>query len=920
MRRTGMLVAIVTGVCSPAATVAADLPAPDAMEEVIVVGSRRAGRTVTNSAVPVDVLGADELASVSSPDMLETLQTLVPSLEVPRYAIDDGATFIRPPRMRGLSGDKILVLVNGKRRHRSALVITEGNGSNGPDLATIPGIAVRSVEVLRDGASAMYGSDAIAGVFNIQLRGQDDSGELRVRAGRYSAGDESSYDIGLHQAMPLGERGFVSFSAELADSEPTSRGTFFGLPIGRSGLTPSASAAVRGFFDHDANPLTPDKERFGPDAMTEVYDDATGELVTIFFGSDGIPDDPDTRFADNLARAEITDTPYETVWGAPALESIRSFINAGYELGNGVDLYAWANYSDSDSNGSFLYRRPGATPLAPVRTPAGAIYDPRSLYPAGFTPRFGGNVVDAGITAGVRGETANRLHYDISARWGESKLRYTLTNTLNPSLGPATPTSFRPGGLVSDEYAVGADFVKPLDMGFASDLNFAFGFEYKDEGYRLLQGDAKSWEVGPYAAADPFNFEIDEDEAAAGQNGGSVGCFIPGPQFHPMNLCHPNDPIHNVGSAGSNGFTGWGPNSVSSYDRDSWAAYVDFEADVSDRFLASLGARYERYSDFGTNFSWRAAAMWRVSDAVRLRGSAGTGFRAPTPGQLSTVNLRTNINRRGAPETRGLYPADHPASRLFSAVALEDETSRQLTFGVAAEPRDGTTIALDFYFIALDDQIWRSSDFRVSEAERGLLRDLGVPGADTLTFVSFFANDIDTESSGVELVATQSLAWKGGLTTLSAAANINRTEVVRRTNRQSDPDDPDPVFYVNDNDVFAIENSSPSYQLVLTASHVWNNAWSALVRINSYGDYELVDTFFGDTAKLDGKSFVDAEIGWRVSDRVRLTLGASNLFDEYPDPPPEFALASCCGQRYDTSTVMSWQGAFYYLRADLRWD
>ena len=187
------------------------------------------------------------------------------------------------------------------------------------------------------------------------------------------------------------------------------------------------------------------------------------------------------------------------------------------------------NYSDSDSNGSFFYRFPGLFRLVPLRTPTGEIYNPRDLYPAGFTPRFAGNVIDMSFTGGIRGEFNNGMLYDFGGRWGESTIKYTIFNTMNASLGPETPTSFRPGDLVSDESAFNADFVMPVDVGFASDLNVAFGLEYRDEGYELVEGGLKSYEQGVYAFADPFNFEIDADEAAAGQNGGSVGCFIPGP-------------------------------------------------------------------------------------------------------------------------------------------------------------------------------------------------------------------------------------------------------------------------------------------------------------------------------------------------------------------------------------------------------
>jgi len=891
--------------------------ADEAVEEIIVVGTRRQDRTATNTAVPVDVFNRQELDSVASDDMLDIIKTLVPSFQVERYAIDDGRTFVRPAELRGLSGDKVLVLVNGKRRHRSALVRTTEDGANGPDLATIPSIAIKSLEVLRDGASALYGSDAIAGVLNFNLRDSAEGGELRLQTGQFSEGNENGYLISLNQGFSLGANGFINISAELSDNDATSRGTYFGLPIGSSGLTPAESALVSGLFDHDLNPATPDQMRYGPDALTEVYDPTSGVLVTLANGSDGIPDDTDTRYADNLQFAEISNLPYVMVWGAPEREAIRTFVNAGFELSNGTELYGWANYSDSDSNGPFFHRNPSGAPFVPLRTPTGEIYNPRDRFPAGFTPRFAGNVIDMNITGGVRGEFDNGMSYDFGGRWGESTLKYTFFNTTNPSLGQATPTSFHPGDLISDESAFNADFVLPVDVGFASDVNVAFGAEFRNEGYEVVQGDPKSWEAGPYLVADPFNFEVDADEAAAGQNGGSVGCFIPGPQFDPTSLCHPGDPIHNIASYGSDGFTGYGPDSASTYDRDSWAAYFDLEADITDRFLATIAGRYEDYSDYGSNFSWRLAALLQVSETLRLRASAGTGFRAPTPGQISTTNIRTAV-RRGTGRTFALFPPQHAASQMFGAVPLTDETSTQFTLGIAAEPTDQLTVTLDYYFIALDDRIWQSSILNISSTQAAELQALGVPSAQTLTGIYFFTNDMDTETSGIDLVATYNIDWGGSDTTISLAANVNNTEVTRRTNRQTDPLDPDPVYFLNDADVFEFENGDPEFRTNLTARHSWGNGITASLRGNWYGDYKLANDSLSTIEDMSGKVFWDADVTWDASDTLSLSFGGNNIFDEYPDFTPSFN--SCCGQVYDTSSVMSWQGSYYYVRGVLRWD
>jgi iron complex outermembrane receptor protein len=881
--------------------------ADEVIEEVVTIGTRVKGRTAVDTAVPVDVFNRENLDSISSDDMLDTIEKLVPSFIVPVDGAD-GASFIRLPQLRGLSGDKALVLINGKRRHRSALVRLSADGAHGPDLATIPSIAVKSIEVLRDGASALYGSDAIAGVLNFNLRDAADGGELQLQTGAYTEGHESGYLVALNQGFNFAGNGFINFSAELSDNEPTSRGTYYS----RGGFIPAEVAQVSGFFDHDLNPATPDQQRFGPDALTEVYDPLSGALITITRGSDGIPDDTDTRYADNLATAEISDSPLVMIWGEPDREAIRTFVNAGFELDNGAQLYSWANYSNSDSNVDFFHRHPSSSILAPLRTETGEIYNPRTLYPASFTPRFAGNVIDVSFTGGIRGEFDNGLLYDFGGRWGESKIKYTIFNTLNPSLGPATPTSFRPGDLVSDEYAFNADFSKPIEVGFASDLNIAFGFEYRNEGYELFEGDRPSYEIGPYASPDPWNLEIDADEAAAGQNGGSVGCFIPGPQFDPANLCHPGDPIHNVVAVGSNGFPGYAPATASNYDRDSRATYLDLEADITDRFMASIAGRYEDFSDFGSNFSYRLAVRLQVNDALSLRASAGTGFRAPTPGQISSISVQTGIID-GSPVARGIFPAAHPVAQFYGAMPLHDETSTQVSFGIVAQPTDALTLTLDYYFTALDDRIWMSSGF-----DAGAAQDAGVPGADNIEMIRFFVNDMDTETSGIDLVANYYVDWSGGNTLFSLAANVNDTKVTRRTDRQTDPTDPTPVYFVSDSAVFRIENGNPEFRAYLTARHSWANNVSLSLRGSWFGDYQVSNRSATQFETMEGEAFWDFDVTWDINNTFRVTVGGNNIFDARPGPAPSFL--TCCGSPVDRNTTMDWQGSYYYIRGAVRWN
>ena len=901
---------LAAALASPTATAQEEVTS--AFEEIVVLGTRREGRTAIETPVPVDVFNRQDIDSVSSEDMVDVIRTLVPAFQVQRYPINDGATFVRPPTLRGLSADKILVLVNGKRRHRSALVQLNGDGVHGPDLATIPSIALKTVEVLRDGASAMYGSDAIAGVFNFNLRDDAEGGEVRLQTGQYTDGNENGYLLSLNQGLSLGERGFVNISAELSSSDQTSRGSAYTL----GGFSTVETAQTSGFFDHDMNPATPDQQRFGPDAFTEIYDPQSGEFVTLAVGGDGIPDDIDTRYADNLRFAEVSNSELVQIWGVPEREAFNSFINAGFDLGDGKELYGWMNYSRSDSNGNFFHRRPGHPSLRPLRTESGDIYDPRAVYPAGFTPRFAGEVTDLGVVGGLRGELSNGMSYDVGGRWGESTIEYTIFNTLNPSLGPESPTSFRPGDVRSQESALNADFVLPVDAGLASDLNVAFGLEYRDESYETIAGELSSYQIGPYALTDPFNFEIDADEAAAGQNGGSVGCFIPGPQFDPASLCNPDDPIHNIGLIGANGFAGFLPDYSPSYSRDSWAAYVDLEADITDRFMASVAGRFEDFSDFGSNFSWRLATRLQMTDAWILRGSAGTGFRAPTPGQISSISVQSVVQADG-PRIAGIFPAQDPASRIFGAVPLTDETSEQLSIGMAFQPSDALTMTLDYYFIALDDRIWVSSRFGVGPDERAELIALGAPGADQLTSVRFFNNDMDTETQGIDLVAQYGIDWSAGNTLLTLAGNYNETKVTRRTNRQTDPDNPDPVYFLTDVDVFRLEEGSPQYRVNVTATHNWTDSFSTTLRGNWYSDYTYTNNAFNFLQDIGSEAYWDIDVSWRPSDAISLTLGGRNVFDARPDT---LQGGTCCGATRHAFSVMDWQGPYYYLRGIFSWN
>ena len=864
------------------------------VEEVVSIGTRRRARAAVDTAVPVDVFGPEQVASVNSSDLIEVLNTIVPSFAVRRQPISDGATFIRPVHMRGLDAHHTLVLINGKRRHRAALMQIGAFGSHGPDIGSIPSIAIESMEVLRDGAAAQYGSDAIAGVINFNLRRASAGTELRVRAGGYGEGDGEEITVEGNAGFPIGDGGFINLSGQYSDSAPTSRSQPYDLAIGQSGLTPLEATRSRMTVDGVTY--------YGPDALTFRYS-PDGEIVQAALGSDGVPDDLDSRYADNF-RNVGGGRPFERpaqIWGQPDREQILAVLNAGLPLAAGLELYGFATYAAKDQTGGFFYRRPGVSQLLPVRLADGAIYHPRaSLYPAGFTPQFSGDVTDYAVALGVRGSLRSGLAFDISAGYGADEIRYRIENTLNPSLGPETPTRFRPGTLANDELAVNADFVWPWEIGLASQLNAAFGFEYRAEGYRIKAGDPMSYRVGPFGTADPFNFEITQAEVDADPDDDLtiVECRVPG--FEAVGaLCPPGDPVNNAVPIGSNGFPGYPPTFASNRDRRSYAGYIDLEVDLTDRWMANGAARYEDFNDFGSVAIGKLATRLRLNEWVNLRGSVGSGFRAPTPGQITTTVVSTRIDAAGIPRAEGVFPPTHPAAGLFGAKALDAERSRSFTLGLAAQPLAGATLTLDYYHIRLEDRIVMSSQFEVDAAAVAQLIALGVPGANDIARVRFFTNDVVTETSGVDLVAAGAFDSPLGTTSVQVAFNFNRTEVV------------DLGQFVDEEARYDIEKGNPAARGVVTLGHAWK--WlDLMLRARYFGKYKNAsNASLADIQEFGREVLVDLEAAFTLRNRYTLRVGVENVFDNYPDRG-EFEV--CCGRIYRSDSIVPWQGTLFYAQ------
>jgi len=825
-----------------------------ALEEVVVTGTRGRPRTVADSPVPIDVFDADTIESVSFTDTNDVLKTLVPSYNVSRNPISDGGTFVRPASLRGMPTDKTLVLVNSKRRHRAALVSIGGSGTQGPDIATIPTIALKNVEVLRDGAAAQYGSDAIAGVINFILKDSAEGASFTVDTGEFYEGDGSQYTVQGNIGLPLANEGFINLSGEISQADASVR----------------AEQYCESWFCLDQN--------------NPVYDASAGYTT--------YTEDP-TYMAAVDAMGDVVQP-----WGQPNTEAQRFFVNSELPLTADMTLYGFGNYSSSETDGPFFYRYPGNGTIEDLREADGSIYSPLEKFPGGFTPRFFGDVSDFSIVGGLRGELGNGLMYDFSARTAESKVDYTLTNTVNPSLGPDSPTSFQPGDLINQETQVQADFSQELDIGLSAPAILAFGASYMDETYEITEGELSSYEAGPYAVSDPWSFcNADGTPTASGlsviANGSSLDCS------------DSSDPAFTVVGVGSNGFPGYSPEFSDNYERDSYAFYADLSADVTADLFLQGAIRYEDYSDFGSEVVGKLAGRYSLTEELGVRASFGTGFRAPTPGQQGTTNVSTRLPN-GFPVATGLFPASGVVAQALGATPLQPETSTNYALGMTAE-FDAISITADFYRIDVDDRVYSVSTRDVStdptsgEAYDNYLALSGanVAGAETIGGVFYFTNAFDTKTQGLDLVATMPFNWDSGAsTTVSASLNFNESEFAS-----------DPSAFLNEENQYDFENFDPTWRGVLTARHAVGPL-TFVARANLYGSYENFNS--GEVQKFDPATLFDLEGQYQINDGLRLTLGGRNIFDYYPEK--DSIGDYCCGRLYSSGTAVSWQGGYYYAR------
>jgi len=789
---------------TPSAALAQEEARPQADDQVLVIGSRVRGRTAADTPVPVDVISSQALSSTGQTEVGRMLQRLVPSFNFSSSTVSDGTDALRPATLRGLGPDQTLVLVNGKRRHQTALIhinTSVGRGSSGVDMNALPSGAIGRVEVLRDGASALYGSDAIAGVINIELRNQVDEGRVNVQAGQTYSGDGEQFFANANYGFSIAGDGYLNLTGEYRFRGRTNR----------AGL----DGTRQFFFLNEADPAC--DFGAGPDCMLDPRE------ATFDRRSHRIGDSQSEQFA-FVANGAIPISPTG-------------------------EFYFFGTFSDRQNESAGFYRR--------VVDRQNVVTD---LFPDGFLPQIRTNITDWSLDAGFRWDLDNGWFIDLSANSGKNIFDFTTFNSQNASLGVNSPTTADTGALVLQHWNANLDLSRPFQVGGML-VNVAFGAAYRNE-----------------------RFQIRPSEPAAVIDGGALNTNCPG--------CDPATGGTPVPFASRfQVFSGFSPENAVNEDRDSYAAYLDLEADVTDRLLVSVAGRFEDFSDFGSTANGKIAARYQIADAFALRGAASTGFRAPSMHQRffnSTSTQFVDIGGVQTPIQRGTFRNDSALAQSLGIPELKEETSVSLSGGAVFTPMRNLTISADYYRITIDDRIAISGGIGGAGFPQDVQDALAAAGAGQ---AQFFTNAADTRTRGVDIIATYNTSFANGNLSLSAAANFTDTEI--RDGSIVTP----PILTGFDAVLFTpqdrsiVEEWQPKSRINLTANYT-QGQWGLVISGQRFGEYTVCEGTCDNpnpgpgqnVQTFSSKWLTDVQIDYRVRDSgITLTLGANNLFDVTPD-------------------------------------
>ena len=803
----------------------------------VVIGSRARHTAAEELAVPVDVFTVEELKRTGSTETSQILTNLAPSVNFPKQAVTDATEIVRPFTLRGLSPDHSLVLVNGVRRHQTALLNVFSNGSapgsSGVDLNAFPSGAVERIEVLRDGASTQYGSDAIAGVVNLVLKEGQFSPYLNTSIGQYRPGkdypnDGTSRDVNGGVGIKLG-RGSLSLFGQYLKRDATNR------------------ACPDGSF---------------PD-LNGVRDSVANCRLVVR--------------RTNVAQPNVH-------WGDGLERDIQTFANLRLPLNAAgtTEFYAFGGFADRDGTGNGFFRKPRNGRNWP------------QIYPLGFLPQFRPAVTDYSSAAGIR-TNAGGWAVDIGGSYGFNSFAFDLEHTLNSSLGPSltqatapgpdgrlgtsddpgipNQTSFDAGQLKRGEFTSGINLSRSMELGLPKPVNVAIGAAFRRESYEVIAGERASWINGYHKTS---------DSSGIAQGGSSV-------------------------------FQGFAPSDASKNDRTNFGGYVDLETNLTPKVLVNTAGRFESYSDFGQRVTGKAALRYQPTNRLVFRGAASTGFRAPGLAQ-SWYSHTTTAIQNGVLVEIGNFPVTNRASRIFGAKPLKEETSVNLSTGIAYTPTNSFTVTVDYYRITIKDRILLGATFdgTSDDATAKILADSGLT---QIAGVQFPTNALDTKTNGVDLSANYRVPVGYGNLDITGALNYTRNEITHI--------DPLPDILIGKGSIYTsaldavtintIVRNRPSTRALATGNYSIGR-FHAMARTSRYGSFR--DGSSDGIELFKPKTLFDSELGYRF-DGVTISLGANNLFNVYPDQVKVDANTNNGTFIWPGASPFGYNGRYLYVRSEI---
>jgi iron complex outermembrane recepter protein len=830
---------------------------------VVVVGSRsRVPRSKLTTPVPVDVISTREIKGFAQADLGQTLTYVAPSFQSARQTISDGTDHIDPAGLRGLGPDQTLVLLNGKRRHNTALVNingTVGRGSVGTDLNAIPLAAIERIEVLRDGAAAQYGSDAIAGVINIVLKKNFNGLTISGMAGQnftnmpYNGGvqirDGLQRQVDFSWGMTGKHNSYLTLSGQWLKRDATNRSGNDNIPLvylGNGGAFPNTPAGVNQV----------DYRRWLIDQ-------------------------------DNAIAASRGYDRHNIVAGNSASENGGGFLNAGTNLTDKWEVYTTVGISNRTGSASGFSRNPNSVTQQPV------LANGQRYYYDGFLPQIHSLINDYSGILGTR-LSFGKWDADLSYTRGANGFNFYVENTGNASLPPTdeVQTKFKAGGTRFVQGTTNLDVSRSFKGNRGESTTLSVGAEHRREIYRIIAGELTSY-----------------------QNGGRTATVEPIPPYPGTNTY--NNVAGGPAIPGAQVFPGFQPADQVRAHRDVFAGYID--AEYTQRSTSGgIALRYEKYNEEGEasydNLSLKLAARASVTKQISVRGSVNTGFRAPSLHQRYFQNTSTQFVG-GLPSQALTANNKNPIVRnAFGIDQLLPEKSKSVTLGVVGQLANNITFTVDAYFIRIDDRIVLSTQFNRSNTRvNKILTDYGADPS--ITALQFWTNAVNTETKGIDVVVTDRFRMGNGNASLSVAANFNKNSVVgalqtnsvidlpennpSRTDKTQNPANDLSVLLFDRQQRSRIEVAQPKSKINLTFTYDLSK-WNFLARAVRFGKVqnihnvdpfarsEATGAYFNDVGLETDQTFdvrwtTDIVVTWKIKPGLAVSVGGNNIFDVYPE-------------------------------------